>query len=92
MTLATRKIAPEFSGSPQLSASADGVTYTIEGTADLVNFDQPVSKISPYVSNLPALDDALHYEYRSFALPDAGSREHAAGCLITAVDGNYLTF
>ncbi len=58
---------PEFSGAPALTASADGVSYTIEGSDNLAAFDQPVSEIVPTITTgMPALNDG--WNYRSFRL------------------------
>ena len=61
--------APAFSGSP-LTATVDGVVYTIEGTNDLATFGQRVSEVSPArASGMPALDSG--WSYRTFRLNGA---------------------
>jgi len=42
LTLAARSGA-EFTGSPSMSATMDGVIYTVEGTTDLASFTEPVT-------------------------------------------------
>ena len=60
-----------FSGSPSLSATIDGVVYTIEGTNDLATFDQGVTEITPALSaGMPTLSDP-GWSYRSFRLSGA---------------------
>jgi autotransporter-associated beta strand protein len=66
LTIAVRKAggSPVFSGSP-LSATSDGVNYTIEGSLDLAFPTSVVSEASPATGpgGLPA-----DYEYRRFRL------------------------
>ena len=66
LTIAVRKAAgsPTFAGSP-LTASVDGVKYTIEGSLDLNFPNSPVSDASPTTGpgGLPA-----DWEYRRFRL------------------------
>lgn len=66
LTLAVRKgaVSPVFAGSP-LTATSDGVVYTIEGSLDLAFPGSPVSEASPATGpgGLPA-----EYEYRRFRL------------------------
>ncbi|MES2921082.1 MAG: autotransporter-associated beta strand repeat-containing protein [Verrucomicrobiota bacterium] len=66
LTIAVRKAggSPVFAGSP-LSATSDGVKYTIEGSLDLVFPTSAVSEASPATGpgGLPA-----DYEYRRFRL------------------------
>lgn len=66
LTIAVRKAggSPVFSGSP-LTATSDGVKYTIEGSLDLVFPTSAVSEASPAdgPGGLPA-----DYEYRRFRL------------------------
>lgn len=56
-----------FAGAPAMSASVDGLVYTVEAASDLENFDLAVREI------VPALSDGLAplstgWEYRSFAV------------------------
>lgn len=69
ITVAVRSGA-SFSGSPSPSATVDGVTYSIQGSAALTAFDQVVegplaSAVVP--ANLPASAPS-GYEYRTFRL------------------------
>lgn len=67
LTIAVRKDAPAFAGTP-LTSSVDGIVYTIEGSADLLDFSGSVSAVpTPITSNLPATSSA-DYVYRSFSL------------------------
>ena len=67
LTIAVRKDAPAFAGSP-LTSSIDGIVYTIEGSEDLLNFSSSVSAVpTPITTNLPATSSA-DYVYRSFSL------------------------
>ncbi len=65
-----------FAGGPSLSATVDGVIYTIRGTNDLGVFDQSVLEITADAAGLPDPSDG--WEYRSFRLTGvvggAGSR------------------
>lgn len=67
LTIAVRKDAPAFAGSP-LTSSIDGIVYTIEGSEDLLSFSSSVSAVpTPITTNLPATSSA-DYVYRSFSL------------------------
>lgn len=66
LTIAVRSGAPAFAGSPSPTATIDGVTYTIEGSADLNAFTSAVSIVDPVTTDLPALESG--YVYRSFSL------------------------
>ncbi|MCX6866872.1 MAG: autotransporter-associated beta strand repeat-containing protein, partial [Verrucomicrobia bacterium] len=58
--------APVFSGAP-LTATTDGVVYTIEGSNDLAAFNQGVTEVTPArASGMPALDPG--WSYRTFRL------------------------
>ena len=52
------------SGNP--TATIDGITYTIQGSTDLLNFDSPVSVVGTVATGLPAAPAG--YEYRTFRL------------------------
>ena len=52
------------SGTP--TATIDGVTYAVQGSTDLLNFDSPVSVVATVTTGLPALPAG--YEYRTFRL------------------------
>ena len=70
LTLAVRKTvpaAPAFAGSP-LQLTVAGVTYTVEGSTDLANFNAAVSEVTPITTGLPDLSTNPDYEYRSFSL------------------------
>ena len=59
-----------FGGAPGKSATLDGITYTIEGSDQLVNFDQVVTEIvTPLSAGLPA--PSAGWSYRSFRLDGA---------------------
>ncbi len=61
-----------FSGSPNISASVDGITYTVRGSHDLLTFDSPVVPGSAEDdAGLPPLSPG--WEYRSFWLDDGGT-------------------
>jgi hypothetical protein len=67
LTLAVRNgnATPSFSGSPSLSATVDGILYTIEGSLDL-NFPGSVVSETAAPVGLQALPSG--YEYRRFRL------------------------
>jgi len=57
-----------FSGSPRLSATVDGIVYTIEGSSDLKDYTHEVSEVSPARSDhLPSLNSG--WSYRTFKVP-----------------------
>jgi autotransporter-associated beta strand protein len=68
LTLAVRRAggAP-FTGSP-LRLAVHGVTYFIEGGADLAGFGGTVVEVPPQTEGLPDLVTDPDYEYRSFRL------------------------
>jgi autotransporter-associated beta strand protein len=66
MTIAVRAGTPAFAGSPSPTATRDGVTYLIQGSASLGNFTSPVSGVAPVTTGLPAAPAG--YEYRTFSL------------------------
>lgn len=71
MTIAVRSGTPVFAGSPSPTATVDGVTYTIQGSASLGTFDAAVTP----VANPTGLPDApAGYEYRSFSLDNTGAK------------------
>lgn len=67
LTIAVRKGGSAFSGTP-LQLAVAGVTYTIQGSVDLSNFNAAVSEVTPVTSGLPDLSADPDYEYRSFSL------------------------
>jgi autotransporter-associated beta strand protein len=69
MTIAVRAGTPVFTGSPSPTASRDGVTYLIQGSANLGTFTSPVAVVTPVTTDLPPAPAG--YEYRTFSL--AGS-------------------
>jgi autotransporter-associated beta strand protein len=82
LTIALRETipaAPAFSGSP-LSLTVAGVTYTIEGSLDLTNFNAAVKEVAPITTGLPDLSGNPEYEYRSFSL-DASNGLRGKGFL-----------
>jgi hypothetical protein len=71
--------APTFTGSP-LTATVDGVVYTIEGSNNLVDFDQGVSEVTPAsAAEMPALDTG--WSYRTFRLDGVVPARGAKGFL-----------
>jgi hypothetical protein len=66
LTVAVRKDAPAFAGTPSPSSTVDGVTYTIEGSLDLDTFTQGATSVDPITTDLPTT--GTDYEYRSFKL------------------------
>jgi hypothetical protein len=57
-----------FSGSTSLSATVDGIVYTIEGTEDLNAYDAAISEVVPSNrSGLPLLSSC--WSYRTFRYP-----------------------
>ena len=70
LTIAIRKgSAAAFSGTPlQLAVVGSGVTYTVEGSANLSSFTAAVSEVTPITTGLPDLSADPDYEYRSFSL------------------------
>ena len=57
---------PVFSGSPWKAATADKISYTIEGSNNLRVFDQAVSEIPASSAAMPPLESG--WSYRSFQL------------------------
>jgi hypothetical protein len=57
---------PDFAGNPAKSATADQVTYHIEGSNGLGFFDQGVTEIPASGAGLPVLDSG--WRYRAFRL------------------------
>jgi hypothetical protein len=59
-----------FSGSgPVLSTASDDITYAVEGSYDLINFNAPVVRLpSPLSANMPILTTTPGWEYQSFRL------------------------
>ncbi len=76
LTVAVRNGAPAFAGAPSPTASVDGITYRIEGSTDLVDFDSAVTQVGAVTDGLPT--PPAGYEYRTFrldgsqGLPDRG--------------------
>jgi autotransporter-associated beta strand protein len=66
LTAAVRKTAPAFSGTPSPTATADGITYLIEGGTNLTGFSNNVTPVDPITAGLPT--PGADYEYRSFSL------------------------
>jgi autotransporter-associated beta strand protein len=69
LTVAVRTGTPAFTGSPSPASvnSADGITYSIEGSVDLAGFPTTVNVVPTAVTTgLPAA--GAGYEYRSFSL------------------------
>jgi beta-glucanase (GH16 family) len=58
--------APVFTGNMNKSASFDGVSYTIEGTRNLLEFEELVIEVPASTHGLPPLDNG--WTYRSFRL------------------------
>lgn len=72
LTLPVRGVAPlpAFSGDLSKTATSDQVTYTIQGSNGLVDFDQEVSEVSPArTDGMPAVDTG--WSYRTFRLNGA---------------------
>ena len=56
-----------FSGSPSPTATVDGLTYSVQGSDDLIDFNAPVVPLAtPLSAGMPALNEGWHY--RSFRL------------------------
>ena len=56
-----------FTGTTAITATVDGITYTLSGSADLFTFDQSFVEITPALSaGLPAL--SAGYSYRTFRM------------------------
>jgi subtilisin-like proprotein convertase family protein len=66
LTIAVRMGTPAFTGTPAPGATHDGLTYSVEGSADLVDFNTLVLVVDPQTAGLPAAPTG--YEYRSFSL------------------------
>lgn len=70
LTIAVRAGAV-FSGSPSPSATADGLSYTLRGSQDLVDFAAPVTELKPALtpaqSGLPDIAGS-GWEYHTFVL------------------------
>ncbi len=59
-----------FTGSAPATASRDGITYSVRGTADLQTFDLEVAEVIPAVTTgLPAAP--VGYTWRTFRLSDS---------------------
>lgn len=72
LTIAVRTGAPAFTGTTSKSSTIDGITYTVEGSTDLVDFTTAVQVVpTPITAGLPTLSSG--YVYRSFSL--SGSNE-----------------
>jgi autotransporter-associated beta strand protein len=67
LTLALRTGAT-FSGSGPLTATIDGVDYTVRGSTDLAAFTTAVSEIPAITTGLPPV--ATGYTYRTFRITD----------------------
>ena len=86
LTLPVR-VGATFSGSPELtSGNIDGVSYTIQGTDDLIAWDVVVTEVAAGAerdaiqAGLPALSDIdgdtnPDWEYRTFRTPDTISAD-----------------
>ncbi len=66
MTIAVRSGTPVFAGVPSPTATHQGATYTIQGSANLASFTSPVSGVATVTTGLPAAPAG--YEYRTFSL------------------------
>jgi autotransporter-associated beta strand protein len=66
MTIAVLSGTPAFGGSPSPTATHQGATYTVQGSANLGTFTSPVSVVAPVTTGLPAAPAG--YEYRTFSL------------------------
>lgn len=84
LTIAVRAGAPEFTGLPSPSTTADGVTYTILGGLTPAQTDAAVAVVPPATADLPASPQG--YEYRTFKLTAPGSA--AKGFMRVKVSGN----
>jgi hypothetical protein len=60
----TPVFSPTTGGTP--TATVDGITYAVEGSTDLLNFNSPVSAVGTVTTGLPAAPTG--YEYRTFRL------------------------
>jgi endoglucanase len=74
LTLAIRKgnSAP-FAGTP-LQLSVAGISYTIQGSQDLIDFSAAVNEVAPLTAGLPDLSTDPDYEYRSFRMNSSGAK------------------
>jgi len=68
LTVAIRAGNPAAFGGSPLQLVVDGVTYSIEGSADLSSFGAAVSEVAPLTAGLPDLSGDPDYQYRSFRL------------------------
>jgi autotransporter-associated beta strand protein len=66
ISVAVRKTAPAFSGTPTPGAVIDGITYSIQGSLDLDDFTHGVTPVATISAGLPT--PGGDYEYRSFIL------------------------
>jgi fibronectin-binding autotransporter adhesin len=66
ISVAVRKTAPAFSGTPTPGAVIDGITYSIQGSLDLDDFTHGVTPVTTISAGLPT--PGADYEYRSFIL------------------------
>lgn len=64
VTIPVRVGTPDFAGSPSPSASTEGITYSVEGSAALDGFSLPVVSTVPVIDGLPQAPTGYHY--RSF--------------------------
>jgi fibronectin-binding autotransporter adhesin len=68
------------------TVAADGVTYLIQGSNNLLNFDQGVTEVTPAsAANMPALSDASKWSYRTFRLNGAVPARGTKGFLRVVV-------
>ncbi len=70
LTVAVRNGTPAFSGSPSALAvhPTDGISYTIQGSLNLIDFTTAIVNVvpTPVITGLPPA--SAGYEYRSFSL------------------------
>ena len=68
------------------TVAADGVTYLIQGSNNLTNFDQGVTEVTPAsAANMPGLSDPSKWSYRTFRLNGTVPTRGAKGFLRVVV-------
>ena len=83
MTIAVRIGTPAFAGSPSPTATMEGATYTVQGSATLSSFTAGVTAVTAVTGGLPAAPAG--YEYRTFSL-DASDGTPSKGFLRVQVN------
>lgn len=68
LTIAVRSGTPVFTGSPSPTATQEGFSYTIEGSATLNSFTTAATPVTTVAPPAPNATPPVGYEYRTFSL------------------------